>query len=45
MGSVIATSTSYVDYAAGLANFSDVLYLLFYPLALLGLQRLISNRQ
>jgi diguanylate cyclase (GGDEF)-like protein len=34
-----------VDYAAGLANFSDVLYLLFYPLALLGLQRLISNRQ
>jgi len=45
MGSVIATSTSYVDYAAGLTNFSDVLYLLFYPLALLGLQRLISNRQ
>ena len=45
MGSVIATSTSYVDYVAGLANFSDVLYLLFYPLALLGLQRLISNRQ
>jgi diguanylate cyclase (GGDEF)-like protein len=44
-GSLIATSTSYVDYAAGLANFSDVLYLLFYPLALLGLQRLISNRQ
>jgi diguanylate cyclase (GGDEF)-like protein len=34
-----------VDYVAGLANFSDVLYLLFYPLALLGLQRLISNRQ
>ena len=45
LGSLIATSTSYVDYAAGLANFSDVLYLLFYPLALLGLQRLISNRQ
>ena len=45
LGSFIATSTSYVDYAAGLANFSDVLYLLFYPLALLGLQRLISNRQ
>jgi diguanylate cyclase (GGDEF)-like protein len=45
LGSVIATSTSYVDYVVGLANFSDVMYLIFYPLALLGLQQLISNQQ
>ena len=45
LGSVIATSTSIVDYSDVLGNFSDAMYLLFYPLALLGLQRLISNRQ
>jgi diguanylate cyclase (GGDEF)-like protein len=45
LGSVIATSTSLVDYPRALVNFSDAMYLLFYPLALLGLQRLISNRQ
>ena len=45
LGSVIATSTSLVDYPSALGNFSDAMYLLFYPLALLGLQRLISNRQ
>jgi len=45
LGSVIATSTSLVDYPSALVNFSDAMYLLFYPLALLGLQRLISNRQ
>jgi diguanylate cyclase (GGDEF)-like protein len=42
---VIATSTSLVDYPSAFGNFSDAMYLLFYPLALLGLQRLISNRQ
>jgi diguanylate cyclase (GGDEF)-like protein len=45
LGSVIATSTSLVDYPSAFGNFSDAMYLLFYPLALLGLQRLISNRQ
>ena len=45
LGSVIATSTSLVDYPSALGNSSDAMYLLFYPLALLGLQRLISNRQ
>ena len=45
LGSVTATASSYLDFSALLGNISDVLYLLFYPLALLGLQLLISFQQ
>ena len=45
LGSIFATTSSYSDSLSGLSRFSDVLYLLFYPLALLGLQRLISTSQ
>jgi len=45
LGSIIATATSYLDIPDFLANISDVLYLLFYPLALLGMQLLVSIQQ
>ena len=45
LGSVTATASSYLEFAALLGNISDALYLLFYPLALLGLQLLISIQQ
>ena len=45
LGSVMATVSSYIEISAFLANVSDVLYLLFYPLALLGMQLLISIQQ
>jgi diguanylate cyclase (GGDEF)-like protein len=45
LGSLTATASSYLEFSALLGNFSDVLYLLFYPLALLGLQLLISIQQ
>jgi diguanylate cyclase (GGDEF)-like protein len=45
LGSVTATASSYLDFSALLGNISDALYLLFYPLALLGLQLLISIQQ
>jgi len=45
LGSVTATANSYLEFSALLGNISDVLYLLFYPLALLGLQLLISIQQ
>ena len=45
LGSLTATASSYIEFSAFLANISDVLYLLFYPLALLGLQLLISIQQ
>ena len=45
LGSIAATTSSYVDLSAFLTNSSDALYLLFYPLALLGMQFLISIRQ
>ena len=45
LGSIAATTSSYVDLSAFLTNSSDALYLLFYPLALLGIQFLISIRQ
>jgi diguanylate cyclase (GGDEF)-like protein len=45
LGSIFATASSYIEFSAFLANISDVLYLLFYPLALLGLQLLISIQQ
>jgi diguanylate cyclase (GGDEF)-like protein len=44
-GSITATASSYIELSALLANISDVLYLLFYPLALLGMQLLISIQQ
>jgi len=45
LGSIIATTSSYIGLSVFLANASDVLYLLFYPLALLGMQFLISIQQ
>jgi diguanylate cyclase (GGDEF)-like protein len=45
LGSVMATTSSYIEISAFLSNFSDVLYLFFYPLALLGMQLLISIQQ
>ena len=45
LGSIIATSSGNFDLSAFVANISDGLYLLFYPLALLGMQFLISIRQ
>jgi diguanylate cyclase (GGDEF)-like protein len=45
LGSIFATASSYIEFPAFLANISDVLYLLFYPLALLGMQFLISIQQ
>jgi diguanylate cyclase (GGDEF)-like protein len=45
LGSIIATSSGYFELSAFVANISDGLYLLFYPLALLGMQFLISIQQ
>jgi diguanylate cyclase len=45
LGSIIATSSGYFELSAFAANISDGLYLLFYPLALLGMQLLISVQQ
>jgi diguanylate cyclase len=45
LGSIMATASSYLEISALLANISDVLYLFFYPLALLGIQLLISIQQ
>ena len=45
LGSIAATASSYLEFPAILTNISDVLYLLFYPLALLGVQQLISFQQ
>ena len=41
----MATSSGYFELSAFMANISDALYLLFYPLALLGMQLLISVQQ
>jgi diguanylate cyclase (GGDEF)-like protein len=41
----MATASSYIEIPAFLANISDVPYLFFYPLALLGMQLLISIQQ
>jgi diguanylate cyclase (GGDEF)-like protein len=45
LGSIMATASSYLEISALLANISDALYLFFYPLALLGMQLLISIQQ
>ena len=45
LGSIMATASSHIQISAFLTNISDVLYLLFYPLALLGMQLLISIQQ
>ena len=45
LGSIIATSSGYFELSTFVANISDALYLLFYPLALLGMQFLISIQQ
>ena len=45
LGSIAATASSYLEFSAILTNISDALYLLFYPLALLGMQLMISTQQ
>jgi diguanylate cyclase (GGDEF)-like protein len=45
LGSIAATLSTYLGDAALLSNLSEPLYLLFYPLALLGIQMLISIQQ
>jgi len=45
LGSITATTNSYVELSSFLASISDLFYLLFYPLALLGIQLLISVQQ
>lgn len=45
LGSILATASSYLDSSLILGKASDALYLLFYPLALLGFQLLISIQQ
>jgi diguanylate cyclase (GGDEF)-like protein len=45
LGSIMATASSYIDSSAVFGKASDALYLLFYPLALLGFQLLISIQQ
>lgn len=45
LGSLAATASSYSEVSELLGSISDALYLLFYPLVLLGLQLLISIQQ
>jgi len=45
LGSIAATTSSYLELSAFLTNISDAFYLLFYPLALLGMQLLVSIQQ
>jgi diguanylate cyclase (GGDEF)-like protein len=45
LGSIMATTSSYLELPTLAANFSDALYLLFYPLALLGMQLSMSIQQ
>ncbi|MBU3734112.1 MAG: GGDEF domain-containing protein [Candidatus Planktophila sp.] len=45
LGSIVATLSSYLNQSSLLGNLSDVFYLLFYPLALLGFRQLVSNQQ
>ena len=45
LGSILATTTSYIDLPSAAITTSDASYLLFYPLALLGMQLLISSQQ
>ena len=45
IGSILATTSSYWEISTLLLTVSDAMYLLFYPLALLGLQLMISIQQ
>ena len=45
LGSIAATMSTYFGDYAFIGNLSEPLYLLFYPLALLGVQLLISIQQ
>ena len=45
IGSIVATTSSYWEISTVLLTISDAMYLLFYPLALLGLQLMISIQQ
>lgn len=44
-GSIVATLTSHFTIPDVVTNLSELMYLIFYPLALLGLQRLIATHQ
>ena len=45
LGSIIATISTFINLSNFVATLSDALYLLFYPLALLGFQLLITIEQ
>ena len=45
IGSIIVTSSSYLNFPNSFLAISDSMYLLFYPLAILGLHLLISAQQ
>ena len=45
LGSIIVTSSSYLNFPNSFLAISDSMYLLFYPLAILGLHLLISAQQ
>ncbi len=45
LGSIAATMSTYLGDSVFIGNLSEPLYLLFYPLALLGVQLLISIQQ
>jgi diguanylate cyclase (GGDEF)-like protein len=45
LGSILATATFYINLPSAIITTSDASYLLFYPLALLGFQLLISSHQ
>ena len=45
-GSVIASTASFLSISAAASNISSIMYLLFYPLAMIGLPRLLAaNRK
>mgnify|MGYP006919722120 CR=1 FL=1 len=45
IGSMIVTSSSYLNFPESFIAITDSMYLLFYPLAILGLHLLISTQQ
>jgi len=45
IGSIIVTSSSYLNFPNSFLAISDSMYLLFYPLSILGLHLLISAQQ
>ena len=44
-GSLIATAGAYFSISIAYSNISSIMYLLFYPLAIIGLPRLLANNR